>query len=109
MCIRDRDYAAGDTIYVHTDRKGLIFSVEPHPSHSAPANGKSTTTKKKVTTAKPKPAVKPKTKEELAEEKRQQQLKDLKKATKDVEQSVKDIKKIEGEKKNGQTKDKDKK
>ncbi len=96
------EYVAGNTIYVHTDRKGLIFSDKPHPGQNASSNGAST--KKVATTATPKPQTatpKPQTKEELLAEKRKRQLEELKKATKDVEESVKDIKKTEGQKDNG--------
>ena len=101
------EYVAGDTIYVHTDRKGLIFAEKPHPGQNASSNGasaKQTTTKpaapkEKAATSKPEPATpKPQTKEELLAEKRKRQLEELKKATKDVEKSVKDIQKDNGKK-----------
>ncbi|MFT4665040.1 MAG: ATP-dependent Clp protease ATP-binding subunit ClpB [Polaribacter sp.] len=78
------DFGAGDTIYVSSDGKKLLFSKEPHPEAKAKKavadNGKA-----KAKVDKPKAAKK--------EEKKDKQLEDLKKATKDVEDAVKDIKK----------------
>ena len=108
------EYVAGNTIYVHTDRKGLIFDEKPHPGQNASSNGSSakkatvSTPPKTKTATTPKPQTtspKPKTKEELLAEKRKRQLEELKKATKEVEKSVKDIKKTEGQKDNGKKED----
>jgi ATP-dependent Clp protease ATP-binding subunit ClpB len=93
------EYVAGNTIYVHTDRKGLIFDDKPHAGQntvSKTSKQKISTTSdtSKTTTSTPKP----KTKEELLAEKRKRQLDELKKATKEVEDSVKDINKSKGKK-----------
>ena len=98
------EFVAGTTIYVHADRKdALIFDDKPHPGQNSetatkvkaaaqPTKKAPTVTKVTKTVKKPS-AVKPKTKEELLAEKakRQKQLDALKKATKDVEKTVKEI------------------
>ena len=91
------EYVAGTTIYVHTDRKGLIFDNKPHPGQSDASKSKAKKATTPTTAAKKtdKPT---KTKEELLAEKRKQQLKDLKKATDDVVKSTKDIEKSNGKK-----------
>ncbi len=90
------EYVAGTTIYVHTDRKGLIFDDKPHPGQSDPSKSKTKKAPATATPVKPKPTTK--TKEELLAEKRKKQLEDLKKATDDVVKSTKDIEKSNGKK-----------
>jgi len=99
------EFVSGTTIYVHADKKDvLIFDNKPHPGQnsktttkvSAPVAKKAptpTVAKVTKTVKKPTASVAPKTKEELLAEqaKRQKQLEALKKATKDVEKSVKEI------------------
>ena len=69
------NYGAGDTIYIHTDPKGLTFSKTPFTESATPtkkvasSNGNGAAKKKKIDA--------------------------LKKATKDVEDAVKEVKKIQ--------------
>ena len=77
------DFGHGDTIYVHRDAKGLVFTNEP--------DGKEA---KKVKT----PPSKNGNDTSKADKEKAKQLKDLKKATKDVEDAVKKAKKDGGKK-----------
>jgi ATP-dependent Clp protease ATP-binding subunit ClpB len=80
-------FAAGETIYVDTDRKGFTFNetgfsgdgITPELAKNEPGQDKS--------------------KDSGSSEKRKKQLDDLMKATKNVEDAVKDIKKENGGKK----------
>jgi ATP-dependent Clp protease ATP-binding subunit ClpB len=67
------EFVAGDTIYINTDKNGLVFGKEPFKGAEKPKTDPAAT--KKTTTKKDK------------------DLDKLKKATKDVEDAVKDIKK----------------
>jgi len=70
------EFISGDTIYVDTDKQGIVFGKKPFGKSSA------------------KPPTKPKpTAKQKAAAKKEKQVKDLKKATKDVEEAVKDIEK----------------
>ncbi len=80
------EFGTGDTIYVKADRKGLVFSKEPQKDKSP--NGQPSQAETKNKPAKKDDEESPKEKSE-----RDQQLEDLKKATKDVEDAVKNIKK----------------
>ncbi len=74
------EYDSGDTIYIDTDAKGLVFGKAPfNEKVSANGNGKTET----------KPAAK--------KDDRAKKLDDLKKATKDVEDAVKKINKEKGD------------
>ncbi len=67
------NYGAGDTIYIHTNKKGLTFSKKPFDETT--------------------PAEKPKVKAESnGKDKREKDLDKLKKATKDLDDAVKDVK-----------------
>ena len=74
------DFDSGDTIYVDTDAKGLVFGKSP-VSEKATSNGNG------KTAAKPAPK----------KEDREKKLEELKKATKDVEDAVKKIDKEKGD------------
>ena len=89
------EYVAGTTIYVHTNKTGLIFDDKPHPGQSDPSKGFA----KKAAPAKApaKPAA-TKANEELLAAKRKKQLEELKKATDDVVKSTKDLDKSNGKK-----------
>ncbi len=67
------NYAAGDTIYIHTDAKGLTFSKEPF-DNDAPAKSPKVDSKSN------------------GKSDREKDLDKLKKATKDLDDAVKDIK-----------------
>jgi len=71
------DFSAGDTIYVGTDKKGFTFSETQPKSNEKPAQSNGKTPPKS---------------------KKDKDLDKLKKATKDVEDTVKKIKKDEGKK-----------
>ncbi len=77
------NFSAGDTIYVDTDKKGLTFDRKPAAKSAKPEKENGA---KKTPTPKAAPNPKASTKE------RDEQIEELKKATKDVEDAVKDIK-----------------
>ena len=79
------EYGAGDTIFVGVDAKGLTFSKEPKGENGQPKKQKP----KAQENGNPKSG-----------DKRQKQLDDLKKATKDVEDAIKKAKKDDGDKPN---------
>jgi ATP-dependent Clp protease ATP-binding subunit ClpB len=75
------DYATGDTIYIDTDKNGLVFSKTPFKGAEKPAESKPEPKKAEAKAKKP------------AEKSKDDQIDELKKATKDVEDAVKDMKK----------------
>ena len=79
-------YAVGDTIYVHTDHKGLTFSKEPSGKTE---KAETPTPKAKEEKATPKKESNGNT----SEDERAKMIEELKKATKDVEDEVKKFKK----------------
>ena len=80
-------FAMGDTIYIDADGKGkLTFSEKPFKEKSS--NGKSEVSKKKIE--------KEKVDNNKKDKEREKDLEKLKKATKDVEDAVKDMKNEEG-------------
>jgi ATP-dependent Clp protease ATP-binding subunit ClpB len=75
-------FTAGDTIYISADNKGLTFS-------KAPEGKEKVASKETIPTAKPKPTAK------ASEQDRAKEVDKLMKATKEVEDAVKDLKKKE--------------
>ncbi len=81
-------FTAGETIYVHVDNKGLVFSETRFEGMDEPSSIKKSTPSNGIKNN----AQKPKDKKE---EERRKQLEELDKATKEVEKAVKNINKTE--------------
>ncbi len=84
------EFTIGDTIYIHTDRKGLTFSKTPYEGAIKLDDVKEPTDE----IVKAKPDKQEKSKGSTA--KKQQQIEDLNKAAKDVTDALKDLKKDKG-------------
>lgn len=77
-------FSPGDTIYIDTNKQGLVFDKQPAAKSAAP--------KKENGAEKPKPKAKAPAKPKAKATEKDKQLEELKKATKDVEDAVKEIK-----------------
>ncbi len=87
------EFAAGDTIYIHTDAKGLTFGKEPFDESKETETPKTAAQKEEKPTRRRRRRSSNKKEEENGSNGKEKQVEELKKATKEVNDAIKELKK----------------